>query len=371
MFFLHSMHLIAGIIIGLLGFSLLVGIHELGHFIFCKLFGIHTPSFSIGFGPKIVSKKIGDTLFSLSLIPFGGYVEIAGNEEIGQGEQKHSHQDDAASFKNKPLYQKILVMSGGIICNILLCWVILFFLFFKGAPPSPLLAPYTISTTVEKANASGTHIDSPLQDKDVIIAIDQTNVLNNYELFSSIIQASANKTVVLEIERNGTIIKQPVAVYLCPQTNKGFLDIAPATHSAPSLSIISSIIAASTMLPKLAILFFDSLKTLCAQRSLQGVGGPLMIMSIITQTAQKDFSLFLLFIAFISIQLAALNILPLPIFDGGQIMTLSIEKLIGRAIPEKISYFIQIGSWIAVLTLMIYLSYTDILRIFPALKNIF
>ena len=74
-------------IVGILGIGFLIGFHELGHFLFAKLFHVHTPSFSIGFGPKLISKKIGQTTFSLSAIPLGGYVEVAGMAEMGQGEQ--------------------------------------------------------------------------------------------------------------------------------------------------------------------------------------------------------------------------------------------------------------------------------------------
>src|SRR5581483_1274896 len=78
------------ILIGIMGIGFLIGFHELGHFIFCKVFNIRTPSFSIGMGPRILSKKIGETEFALSLLPLGGYVEIAGSAELGQGEQKEA-----------------------------------------------------------------------------------------------------------------------------------------------------------------------------------------------------------------------------------------------------------------------------------------
>src|SRR3990167_855364 len=95
---LHIINSLYCIVIALIGVNFLIAFHEFGHFIFAKLFGISTPSFSIGFGPKLISKKIGDTTFSLSAIPFGGYVEIAGHEEVGQGEQKLAKSQDNNSF---------------------------------------------------------------------------------------------------------------------------------------------------------------------------------------------------------------------------------------------------------------------------------
>ncbi len=114
---------------GIIGLGFIIAFHELGHFLFCKAFNIRVPSFSIGFGPKLFSKKIGGTEFSLSAIPLGGYVEIAGSAEVGQGEQKEAHANDEGSFARKPYYQKLLVMLGGIAFNILFAYVVLSLLF--------------------------------------------------------------------------------------------------------------------------------------------------------------------------------------------------------------------------------------------------
>src|SRR5579862_8339355 len=118
----------------LIAVGFLIGFHELGHYLFCKLFNIHTPSFSIGFGPKLISKQIGDTQFSLSAIPLGGYVEIAGAAEVGQGDQSHALSTDERSFAHKPYYQKMLVMFGGIMFNLIFAYTALIFLYSVGLP---------------------------------------------------------------------------------------------------------------------------------------------------------------------------------------------------------------------------------------------
>ena len=89
-FIVLSFSKIIPLVYALIGFGLLIAVHEFGHFIFCKIFKIHTPTFSIGMGPKIFQKQIGETNFVLSAFPLGGYVEIAGLAEVGQGDQKHS-----------------------------------------------------------------------------------------------------------------------------------------------------------------------------------------------------------------------------------------------------------------------------------------
>ena len=88
-------------IYALIGLGLLIAIHEFGHYVFCKIFKIHTPTFSIGMGPTLFQRKIGTTLFKLAAIPLGGYVEIAGMAEVGQGEQEHANDSGPQSFCNK------------------------------------------------------------------------------------------------------------------------------------------------------------------------------------------------------------------------------------------------------------------------------
>ena len=114
------------IVLGLLGISLVVGIHELGHWSMCKLFNVGTPRFSIGFGPVLLEKKIGTTVFSLSALPIGGYVEITGMRTPEPGREEES-------FSTKPFFQKAIIMLGGIAFNILFALIVLLIVGF--APP--------------------------------------------------------------------------------------------------------------------------------------------------------------------------------------------------------------------------------------------
>ena len=134
------------IIFGIFGIGFLIGIHEFGHFLFCKLFKINTPTFSIGFGPKLLKKKFGNTLFTLSAIPLGGYVEIEGQDNTTKTQGSHS-------FSVKPLYQKLSVIFGGILFNLLFSYIIFTLIFLLGTPKTPLLYPQNavpVISTIEK-----------------------------------------------------------------------------------------------------------------------------------------------------------------------------------------------------------------------------
>ena len=111
------------IILALFGLGFVIAFHELGHLLTAKLFNVLAPSFSIGFGPRIFQKKFGETTYALSAIPLGGYVELAGSAEMGQGEQTHAHDTSDRSFAAIPYWQKLLIMLGGIGFNIFFAYI--------------------------------------------------------------------------------------------------------------------------------------------------------------------------------------------------------------------------------------------------------
>jgi len=187
--------------VGIIGLSFLIGLHELGHFLFCKLFRVHTPSFSIGFGPHLISKKIGDTEFSLSAIPIGGYVEIAGIAEVGQGKQKEAHRYDKYSFATKPYYQKLLIMSGGIIFNVLFTYFVLCLLFALGLPKTEMLYPINAKSVIEMVAKGSAAEKAGLQTGDRILKINQIDIQENENVENLIkeIQAHPKQTVHLLI----------------------------------------------------------------------------------------------------------------------------------------------------------------------------
>ena len=201
------------ILVGLFGIGFLIGFHELGHFIFCKFFNIHTPSFSIGMGPRIWTKKIGDTEFALSAIPLGGYVEIAGAAEVGQGEQKEASRKDQFSFAVKPYWQKLLVMSGGILFNMAFAYLAFIgLLLTTGIPKTLILYPMgtkpTIQTIIPKSAAEKYH----LQKGDIIIAFNNDPVGNSAESLIKKIESLPNQPLTLTIERQG--IQQPMDIVI-------------------------------------------------------------------------------------------------------------------------------------------------------------
>lgn len=355
------------IIAGIIGISLVVAIHEFGHFLFAKLFNIDTPSFSIGFGPTLFKKKIGDTLFKFSAIPLGGYVEIAGSAEVGQGEQKDAQRTDDRSLASKPYYQKLLVMLGGILFNLAFAYLALIALCKVGIPSSPFLLPFTGTTTIETIEPHGPADLAHLVAGDQITSINNKPLTKALDLFQALSTLRGTTTPIpVTFKRNS---QEHTANITFADANKPRFGITLSSPQTPPQSLGSAIKCGiqltNTIIKATAESFLNIFKT----KSTEGMGGPLMIISQITQAAKQGFSLWLLLLAFISISLAVLNLIPLPILDGGQILFYTIEAIIGRQLPEKTKMLIHYVSWISILLLILYLSFKDVKSIFTAFRK--
>ncbi len=350
---------------GMVGIGFLIGFHELGHFLFCKLFKIRTPSFSIGFGPKLFSKKFGDTQFSLSAIPFGGYVEIAGAAEVGQGEQKEAYSKDEFSFATKPFYQKLLVMSGGILFNLMFAYFAFILLFMTGIPKTNLMYQTNaipVIATIQKDSPADTY---GLRIGDRILAINETKIGDNIQQVLTILKPLAGKTATLLIGREGTqqTIDAIIGTREVGGKSIGILgigfDVAP-TPSYPFFEAVKRGISTTNSWIKNTIYGF---KHILHKKDVSGMAGPVMIIAMTIKGAAAGFKIFLIFLAIISINLAILNILPLPILDGGQALFYAIEALIGKPLPSRIREYIHIATWLLFIALFLYLSTQDIIRI--------
>lgn len=348
---------------GIIGIALLIFIHECGHFIMCKVFGVRTPSFSIGFGPKIFSKKIGDTNFSVSILPLGGYVEIAGNAEIGQGDQQEAHATDEGSFAVKPFYQKFLIMIGGILFNLIFAYLVFIFVFAAGLPKSEFLYPLNATPTIASIEEGSAAEKAGLLAGDKLLSAACTPIDNNVTKFFEVIRNQRCPSVDLVIEREG---QQESKTLQLEQQKPGKsisslgYGIAFTMTEMPGESLLQAIkrgIAITNRYIVGTVLIF---KYIVAKRDTSLVGGPVMMIKETAKSTAKGLKVLLLILAVMSISLAILNLLPLPIFDGGQILFFGIEALIGRALPEKARLIIHMTSWIAVMLIIILITIKDI-----------
>ncbi len=342
-------------VLAILGIGFLIGFHEMGHFLFCKLFRISTPSFSIGFGPKLISRKIGETEFAISAIPLGGYVEIAGSAEVGQGEQKEANRSDEFSFAHKPYYQKLLVMLGGILFNLLFAYMAIVGLFMAGLPPSP----FFVSPVIQEVKVDSPAAKAGLMAGDRITAInsspiegDKLTIENRRQLLQP------NKEVTISIDRNGTPLDFTVLLGAREVAGKtiGYLGAEDfATKELAPQSLAESLKNGIALTNKLITETVKGFASVIKKRDTTGLASPIKIISMTMQGAAQGLKVFLLFMAIISVSLAVLNLFPLPILDGGQILFYTIEAIIGRELPFKVKNAIHITSWLLIMALTLYL----------------
>lgn len=351
---------------GLLGIGLLITFHEFGHFLFCKIFNVQTPSFSIGFGPRLISKKIGETEFKISAIPLGGYVEMAGSAEIGQGEQKLASSEDDRSFASKPFYQKLLIMFGGILFNLLFAYIAIALVLFFGAPKSRFLYPANATTSIQEVRPKTPAAESGLKSGDRIIKINDTTFEQNQatDLIKAL-QGMPGSKATLYIERDGK--RKTISTTIGQQTvmgkEYGMLGVnfeMVAQKAQPILTAISNSIKMTNNVVKNTFMAFASI---FSRASVKNLSGPVMIIRETARGASEGIKIFLLLLALISVNLAVLNCIPLPILDGGQILFYTIEAVIGRPLPERIRETIHIVSWVGMMILALYLVVQDTARI--------
>ncbi|MCL5436946.1 MAG: M50 family metallopeptidase [Candidatus Dependentiae bacterium] len=352
--------------------------HECGHFLFCKLFNVSTPSFSIGFGPKVISRKIGDTQFSLGIIPLGGYVEIAGNYEPGQGEQAEAMRDDERSFRHKRLWQKLFIICGGIIANMICAYVLVIGLFAVGIPATPLLFP-TGTTSIKRVITSSPAERAGLLAGDTILSFDGTSVRDNVVELNALLGGRAETRAELVVERSGGHRELVTLMLDAALTDRPASATAPAgrigvefetARALPARGFTAALSQGTRTANRFFMSTFHAFKHMFVKRTTAGLGGPLMIIKATAHGATRGLRIFLLLIAFISMSLAALNILPLPILDGGQALLFIVEAAIGRQLPEKAKNWIFIACWILMILLLLLLTVRDVRDIFVWFKGL-
>jgi len=347
------------IAIGIIGVGFLIAFHELGHFIFCKLFNVKTPAFSIGFGPQLIKKQIGETLFSISAIPLGGYVQMESGSEEG------SIPNDPRSFNAKPYYQKLLIMCGGIGFNLVFAYLILMSLAFTGIPKTLLLYPKNATPNINIILPNSAAERAGLKQGDTIRAINNEPIDGDVSKLLETLKPLANKEVTLTIERLNS--PQDIVATLDERKvgteSSGSLGVIFELLETPGLSLIASIKQGIALTNKIISNTIDGFVSIFHKKDMSQVGGPLMIISMTTSVAAQGIKILLLFLAVISVNLAILNLIPLPIFDGGQILFYTIEAIIRRPLPDRVREYIHIASWLGLMVLVIYLTGKDIARL--------
>ncbi|MFH2048850.1 MAG: RIP metalloprotease RseP [bacterium] len=340
--------------------GILVFIHELGHFLVAKKVGIKVERFSLGFPPNIFSKKWGETTYCIGIIPLGGYVKMAGEQPTDEATGAPEE------FMSKSVWQRAAVIFAGPFMNYILAIFLLISIYYFGG--RPLFDENRV--LVGEVTEDGPAFAAGLQGDDQIISINGLGV-NRFDSLANQIYKVVEKPLELSwVHQNDTITKTITTKLTTIPNSSGGMDtigIIGFTQKVigyEKYPLTQSITEGFLMTHTLVYTTFDFLrKVLSMQVSPKAIGGPLFIAQQSGKEARKGASSLFFFMALLSVNLAVINIVPIPVLDGGQLVFLAIEKLRGSPLSMKARITAQQVGIIVVLGLIVMVTYNDIVRV--------
>lgn len=360
--------------------ALLIFVHEFGHFIVAKKSGMQVDEFGFGFPPRLVGiqrlagkfkfvwghKPPADptkTVYSINWIPLGGFVKIVGenNEEV----------QDPKSFVNKPFFNRLLTLLAGVLMNVILAWVLFSVGYMSGLPvavDSNTKLPAGAHLREKQTGIIEIVADSPaskagLQANDIIKSIDSKNFSDSEDLRSYIL-SNAGKDFDFEVRRGKSELHVQVPSQANPGEGSGPTGIVLAQVGKLSFPFHLAIWqGAKTTVTQIQEIAKGLYSLFSSGQGLSSLGGPVKIASLTGQVANMGFVYLIQFTAFLSLNLAILNVLPIPALDGGRILFLLIEKIRGKANNQKAEQIANTAGFFLLLLLMLVITVRDISRL--------
>lgn len=350
----------------------LIFFHELGHFLAARAFGMGVSTFSLGFGPKILRHTIGKTEYALSLVPLGGYVALVGESD---GNDLPEGFTQAESFAARPAWQRLIVVAAGPIANILLAWLLCWALAYGWG--TPVLQP-----VIGAVSENGPAARAGILPGDRITAIDGKPV-QSWDAMSEAIAKSEGRPIEITLDRpekpaasgkDAPLVQEKLTLSAEQSVRKTIFGedetawligvrAGNAVSTTPE-SFWNAAFAGARQTWSMVILTWKSFVKL-AQRvvPLDQVGGPIMIAQMVGQQAHEGLPGLLALTALISINLGILNLLPIPVLDGGQIVFCLYEMIFKRPLPEKAMIYATRAGLVFLVGLMVLATFNDVWRL--------
>ena len=347
------------LIVFLIVLSLLIFIHELGHFLAAKKSGIKVEEFGFGYPPRIWGKKIGETIYSINWIPFGGFVRLLGQEK--REKKKWSVQETKRAFFSQPKKTKALVLLAGIFGNFLLGTVCFSVIYSKLGIPREL--GYVKIVEVIKDSPAE---EAGLKQDDQIVSVSGKTISSSKEFIETIEENKAREIVLQTTEKEFTMIPREN-----PPENEGRLGVVitdveivfypwwQMPFRGAWEGIKEAMLWSGMILQGLVI----TIKQLFAGVPPE-VAGPVGIFQLTSAAAEQGILVLIQFTGILSVNLAVLNLLPFPALDGGHLVFVYLGPLLGEKRREKIEHIINTTGFIFLITLMILVTINDFARLF-------
>jgi regulator of sigma E protease len=354
--------------------GLLILSHELGHFLAAKWAKMRVDEFAFGFPPKLFSFRRGETVYSLNLIPFGGFVKIHGEDSLVD-DVAESVRDRSRRFTARPKKNQAVVIGAGVVFNLILAWLLLTISFGIGFP--------TQATEENKNNLTEIRLlvasvlpESPaeragLKIGDTVTEITVSGItyppsIDATEL-GEIVQTSKGARVTLLYERGNTLVPTEITPVFNKETNLYTIGIGLESIGLLKLSPAKAIQEGGMRTVEYTWLtlsgFFNLIRdALLGKADLASISGPVGIYFLVSDAAILGLSYLLGFTAIISISLAVINILPFPALDGGRLAMLIVEALRGKPLSDRLVARINTVGFMVLIFLMVLVSYRDLAK---------
>ena len=342
--------MIKTVIFAVLMFSLIIFVHELGHFITARLFKIKVHEFAIGMGPAVFSKQKGETKYSIRMIPMGGFCSMEGED---------SSSEDEGSFSAKPWYAKLVVLASGAGMNIVLGFLIcLMFISFSAEN----IETIEVDSVIEQSSVADF-----LQKGDRVVSINGSKI-NIKRDIDFAMQQNGEKEYRLVIERNGKKMEKsfmPFETKYTDGTPAYIIGFIPKAEKANIFNVTREAFFQTIWMGRLVFVSIGML--ISGQAGMSDVSGPIGVVDAMNTTAQAGGFVALLYLAgFISVNIGLMNLLPVPALDGGRIFFVLIEAVRKKPIPPEKEGVVHFIGLILLVGLMVFATWNDIVRIIKA-----
>lgn len=353
-------------LIVIVGLIVLILAHEFGHFIAAKIFNVKVEEFGIGYPPRLFGKQIGETFYSVNLLPLGGFVRIHGEDEKLEREE---HEKDTTtdslsverSFANQAIWKRTVILIAGVTMNMIAGWFIFSGVLMMGSP-----AHLAVTEVAKDSPAYAVGVrpnDFIVSAKLGVITLTDPIVGDD---FIGAMKKVAGQKVSIDVLRDGKTIPLEIASRTNPPAGEGSLGISLADAGVAKQSFFKAVgngfMVAVTVFwltlkgfISLILGIFTSPGT-----ALASVAGPVGVFGIATQTGKMGLVYLFQLIALISVNLAVLNLIPFPALDGGRVFFLLIEKLKGSPVSYKTQKIVNMVGFAALIFLMVFVTIHDV-----------
>jgi len=340
-------------------FTLIIAVHEFGHYITARLLGMRVLEFAFGFPPRLVAIRRGGIDYSVNAIPFGGFVRILGQDDFSI--EQHGA-GDPGSFTSKPWWAQAIVLAAGVAMNFVLAIVVLTAAFMIGTE-----APTGVVRVEEVAPGSPAEV-AGIQPGDIVRTIDGKDITRTTDL-QTYVYGHAGKAVAIVLDRGGrTIGPLTVVPRATPPENEGPIGVrlsevtSPPTALSLPQAFAQAVRLTGDVVTQIAELPGQLLARPTNQPGPPPVGGPIQIFLVTAAVSQLGVAAFLKLIGVISVNLGVLNIIPFPGLDGGRLFFVLLSAALRRRLSPKVEAAIHAVGFVLLLGLLVVVSVADIRR---------